>query len=173
MRQRKKETPSSIFGQTGDGTAPSTPCVALSLSFPHVILYYSWHIRNTHTLLYHVHVNYSILESSNRRIFNVMQQFQAGLALLLRSSLKRVSASSTPRHASRSTRSSCNPRDLPACPFVWGPPSAVLGSVLFFGRPTPSAGGINPRGGAFIVLGAMRDWRMWASEERMANWMFC
>lgn len=48
-----------------------------------------------------------------------------------------------PTHASRSVRSSCRPL-VPVA----------------LGRPTPSEGGTNPRGGAVIADGAIRDWRM-------------
>ena len=82
-----------------------------------------------------------------------------------RASLMRVSAFRTPTHASRSTRSSCRPR-LPR--------AAPSGSISDEpdGRPTPSAGGTNPGGGALIAEGATRAWRMCAREERISMWMF-
>ena len=75
--------------------------------------------------------------------------------------LSRCNASSTPAQASRSMRSSCSPR-LPR--------AAPAGSVseAAEGRPTPSAGGTKPGGGALMAAGAMRDCRMCASDERIA-----
>ena len=78
-----------------------------------------------------------------------------------------VSAFRMPLHASRSTRSSCNPR----------PPVSVSAAsvsvVELFGKPTPREGGMNPGGGAFMAEGAMREWRMCARDERMAIWIDC
>lgn len=73
------------------------------------------------------------------------------------SSLSLVNASRIPAQASRSTRSSCNPR----------PPSSTDAFVAV-GRPTPRDGGTKPGGGALMAEGAMRDCRMCASDDLMA-----
>ena len=74
-----------------------------------------------------------------------------------RAALRRVRAFRMPPHASRPTLSSCKPRLTSPVPV---PPAGIV---------TPSDGGTNPGGGALIAEGAMRDWRMCASDERMAT----
>lgn len=66
-------------------------------------------------------------------------------------------------HASRPTLSSCNPGLTSPAPVTAPAPVPSVGMV------TPSDGGTNPGGGELIAEGAMRDCRMWASDERMAT----
>jgi len=94
-------------------------------------------------------------------------------------SINRVSASRAPRHASRSTRSSSNPRVfsfacewLPPAPVPLEPRSDTSGG-RGKGSPTPCGGGTNPAGGAVRTAGEMRAARMCASEERRAICIPC
>lgn len=77
-------------------------------------------------------------------------------------SFRRVNASKMVFHASRSMRSSCKP-----CPAL-----DVDEPSTDDGKPTPSDGGIKPGGGALMAEGAIRDFRMWASDDRTAMCMF-
>lgn len=88
--------------------------------------------------------------------------FIASAFSLSLTSLIRVNASRMPFHASRSMRSSCNPRF-----------SLAISSSAPEGSPTPREGGMNPGGGALIAEGAMRDCLICARDERMAIWMPC
>jgi len=81
------------------------------------------------------------------------------LTSLDKSPFTRLSDSKTPFQASLSTLSSWRPR--------------LMRKVLFVSdeRPTPRDGGMKLGAGALMADGAIREWRMWASDDRSAAWI--
>ena len=77
-----------------------------------------------------------------------------------------------PIHASRSILSSCKPLgalDAEADAGTEVDAEAEVDADASEGTPTPKVAGTKPTGGALIAEGAMREWRICASDDRIAS----